>query len=60
MNDSKKYMPLHGWDDEKVYFSDEITNQEWCVTDETELYERLTKICREYFKKKSMKREEQG
>ncbi len=58
MNKGLKKMPLPGWDDEKIYFFDERTNREWCVTDETELYECLLKICKEYFEKKSLKKEE--
>jgi len=43
---------LHGWDDEKIYFRDDETRKEWCVTDEVELYNELLEICIEYFKKK--------
>lgn len=43
---------LHGWDDEKIYFGDDETRKEWCVTDEVELYNELLEICIEYFKKK--------
>jgi hypothetical protein len=46
----KKYK-LYGWDDGKVYFFDEETRKEWCITDEEELYNRLIKICEEYFLK---------
>ena len=53
MNGSIK--ELHGWDDEKVYFWDEVNRLEWCVSDEEELYRQLVEICRAYFKKKSEK-----
>ena len=53
MNESIK--ELHGWDDEKVYFWDEESRVEWCVSDEEELYRQLVEICRAYFKKKSEK-----
>ena len=44
-----KYEPmLSGWDDEKVYFTDE-TCKTWCVSDHPELVARLMEICREYF-----------
>jgi len=44
-----KFWPrLGGWDDEKVYYTDE-TGKEWCVSDHPELVARLMGICREYF-----------
>lgn len=49
---SKKIKELHGWDDEKIYFWEEESGQELCVSDEEELYNQLVKICREYFKNK--------
>lgn len=46
---SLKYEPmLSGWDDEKVYFTDEACKT-WCVSDHPELVARLMEICREYF-----------
>jgi len=60
MNKIIKNMTLHGWDDEKVYFFDERNGQEWCVTDESELYEELVQICKKYFEKLTRKREELG
>jgi len=44
-----KYEPrLSGWDDEKVYYTDEA-GKEWCVSEHLELVARLMEICREYF-----------
>ena len=43
---------LHGWDDEKIYFWDEERREEWCVSDEKDLYNRLVEICWGYFKEK--------
>jgi len=40
---------LHGWDDEKVYFYD-AKEPEHCVSDESELMEKLIAICREFYK----------
>jgi hypothetical protein len=51
MNNSKE---LHGWDDEKIYFRDERTGKEWCVSDEEELYKQLLEICRKYFGEKKV------
>lgn len=48
---------LHGWDDEKVYFWDEETMQEWCVSDEEKLYRQLVEMCKEYFRKKAFEPE---
>lgn len=46
---SLKYEPmLSGWDDEKVYFTDEACKT-WCVSDHPELVARLMEMCREYF-----------
>jgi hypothetical protein len=55
MKGMKKSKELHGWDDEKVYFWDEEGKKEWCVSDEQDLYDRLVKICRRYFKEKISK-----
>jgi len=47
-----KFWPrLGGWDDEKVYYTDE-TGKERCVSDHPELVARLMDICREYFAQK--------
>lgn len=45
--------PLHGWDDEKIYFWDEDRKQEWCVSDHDVLCRRLVEICKEYFLSKA-------
>lgn len=40
--------PLHGWDDEKVYFwSDE--HGEMCVSDDPQLMQELVDACTRYF-----------
>jgi hypothetical protein len=43
---------LYGWDDGKLYFWDEKRNKEQCVSDEKELYNKLLKMCIEYFENK--------
>ena len=43
---------LYGWDDGKLYFWDEKRSKEWCVSDEKELYNKLLKMCIEYFENK--------
>ena len=53
--DKQKDFPLHGWDDEKVYYWDEDHKHEWCVSDDPVLYERLVEICREHFFEKGGK-----
>ncbi len=53
MDNMKEPKQLHGWDDEKIYFSDEETKKEWCVSDEEELYTQLVEMCRRYFKEKT-------
>ena len=50
MSNSKEYR-LHGWDDEKIYLWSDKDKREYCVSDEEELYNRLLKICIEYFEK---------
>lgn len=35
---SKEIKELYGWDDEKIYFWDEESGQELCVSDEEKLY----------------------
>lgn len=48
-----KYWPiLSGWDDEKVYFTEE-TGKTWCVSDHPDLVARLMEVCREYFARKA-------
>ena len=46
MGDHK--LQLHGWDDEKVYFIDEL-GKEKCVSDFPDLVAQLVDICRDYF-----------
>lgn len=46
---------LHGWDDEKIYFWDEKRGEEYCVSDDKQLYEHLLKICIDYFKENTEK-----
>jgi len=50
MEKANRKQILHGWDDEKIYFWDEVEGKEWCVTDEKELYDQLLGMCIEYFK----------
>ena len=52
MPKSKVGYRLHGWDDEKIYLWSDKDKREYCVSDEEELYNRLLKICVEYFKEK--------
>ena len=40
---------LYGWDDEKVYFWSPQTGEK-CVSDESELIQKLIGICAEYFR----------
>lgn len=52
MTHSEQEYRLHGWDDEKIYFWSKKNKKEYCVNDEEKLYNKLLKICVEYFKKK--------
>jgi len=51
-NREKAKYHLHGWDDEKIYFWDDVAKKEYCVSDNKELYEHLLKVCIEYYKKR--------
>jgi hypothetical protein len=44
----QEFPKLYGWDDGSIYFMDDNHHQ-WCVTDEKELYDRLVRLCKEYF-----------
>jgi hypothetical protein len=55
MKNRGKSKRLHGWDDEKIYFWDQESSKEWCVSDEEELYNQLVEICENYFKEKKGK-----
>jgi hypothetical protein len=48
----EEFKRLYGWDDGSIYFMDDH-NKEWCVTEEKDLYDRLTQLCTDYFKNKS-------
>jgi len=48
----EEFKELYGWDNGKIYFMDEQQRKEWCVTDNEELYNQLTEICKKYFKSK--------
>lgn len=41
---------LHGWDDQKLYYWD--GTQEFCVNDHPEFFDRLTMLCKDFFKRK--------
>jgi hypothetical protein len=42
---------LVGWDDEKVYLY--LDGQEYCISDEPELVEKIIALCREYYEQKA-------
>lgn len=46
---------LHGWDDEKIYFTDGGSGS-YCVSDDKELYEILEMICDYWLNKKRKKK----
>ncbi len=50
MKKREGFKELYGWDDGKIYFMDEERKKEWCVTDNEELYNQLTEICRKCFR----------
>jgi len=52
MTKSEQEYRLHGWDDEKIYFWNDEDKKEHCVSEEEKLYNKLLKICIEYFEKK--------
>ena len=45
-----KSKELHGWDDEKIYFWDQESKKEWCVSYEEDLYNRLVRICKTHLR----------
>lgn len=44
---------LVGWDDGKLYFYDE-NSKGYCVNDYKELFDKITDLCIEYFRKNSV------
>ena len=49
------HCPLHGWDDEKVYFGTGVPGVgELCVSDEQELMEELVRMCWEYYRRRGV------
>jgi hypothetical protein len=49
---------LHGWDDEKIYFFEGETGNEYCVSDECKLYDQLVRLCRTYFRENGIMKKE--
>jgi hypothetical protein len=42
---------LVGWDDGKIYLY--LKGEEYCVSDEPELVERIMALCRQYYEQKA-------
>lgn len=49
---------LHGWDDEKIYFTPKEGGAELCVSDEPALLKKLCVICGQYYRASARRRKE--